>query len=251
MSVIYKTDAEVNGFDIDFRHNIHIYRLLHLIHEAAGQHAKVLNRGWDDLHQDGLFWALSKVHMVVHQYPKWNDKITIETWPKAHETLVFLRDYEVFNESGDLLVSASSEWMIVDYRVNRIMRMDQMSMHIDFPDQKHALKTRVPKLKRVEFPENPVFNQVVISDLDMNDHVNNVNYAKWMIDQFDYPFYKKHTLKEIVINYSYQLKAEEQYTFAIEQRNSLAYIATIYNQDKKEICKFSTQWVEDSKDIKI
>ena len=175
MSVIYKTDAEVNGFDIDFRHNIHIYRLLHLIHEAAGQHAKVLNRGWDDLHQDGLFWALSKVHMVVHQYPKWNDKITIETWPKAHETLVFLRDYEVFNESGDLLVSASSEWMIVDYRVNRIMRMDQMSMHIDFPDQKHALKTRVPKLKRVEFPENPVFNQVVISDLDMNDHVNNVN----------------------------------------------------------------------------
>lgn len=247
MSIIFQTETEVNGFDIDFRHNIHIYRLLHLIHEAAGQHAKVLNRGWDDLHQDGLFWALSKVYVIVHQYPKWNDKITIQTWPKAHETLVFLRDYEVFSEKGELLVSASSEWMIVDYRVNRIMRMDQMSMHIDFPDQKHAIQNRVQKLKRVPLSENTTFHKVFISELDMNDHVNNVNYAKWMIDQFDYSFYQKHTLKEIIINYSYQLKAEDQYTFATEQTESLAFNTTIYNQERKEICKISTHWKDDNK----
>lgn len=242
MSIIYKTEVEVTGFDVDFRHNIHIFRLLHLIHEAAGQHATVLNRGWNDLHKDGLFWALSKVHLVVHKYPVWNDKIEIQTWPKAHETLVFLRDYEVFSATGELLVSASSEWMIVDYRVNRIMRMDQMSMHIDFPDQKQALKQRVPKLKRVDFPENSTFKKVIISDLDMNDHVSNVNYAKWMIDHFDYDFYQKHTLKEMVLNYSYQLKAEELYTFGIEKEDSNSFNATIYKDDKKEICKIWTQW---------
>lgn len=242
MSIIYKTEAEVNGFDIDFRHNIHIYRLLQIIQEAAGQHAKVLQRGWDDLHQDGLFWALSKIHVVIHKYPIWNEKMVITTWPKAHETLVFLRDYEVFSESGELLVSASSEWMIVDYRVNRIMRMDQMSMHIDFPEEKNALQNRVPKLKRVNFPENPIFYKVNISDLDMNDHVNNVNYAKWVIDHFEYNFYKKKLLKEIVVNYSYQLKAEEPYTIGFENEAPNTFNATIYKEDKKEICKIWTLW---------
>lgn len=243
MQTIYKTKAEVNGFDIDFRHHIHIYRLLQLIHEAAGQHAKELNRGWDDLHRDGLFWALSKVQIVVHQFPKWNEEITIETWPKAHQTLVFLRDYEVYNKSGTLLVSATSEWMIVDYRANKIMRMDQMSMHIDFPDQKHAIEQRVPKLKRVNFPEIPVFHKVLISDLDMNDHVNNVNYVKWMIDQFDYSFYRTHRIKELIVNYSYQLKAEEQYTFGTEKLDNLNFNSTIYSKDKKEICKIGIDWV--------
>ncbi|PKP28098.1 MAG: hypothetical protein CVU02_02120 [Bacteroidetes bacterium HGW-Bacteroidetes-19] len=166
----------------------------------------------------------------------------ITTWPKAHETLVFLRDYEVFSESGELLVSASSEWMIVDYRVNRIMRMDQMSMHIDFPEQKNALQHRVPKLKRVDFPKNPTFHKVNISDLDMNDHVNNVNYAKWVIDHFEYTFYKKNLLKEIVVNYSYQLKAEEPYTIGVENEAPNTFNATIYKEDKKEICKIWTLW---------
>lgn len=246
LKVIYKTEMEVYGYDVDFQCQMNVYRLIELLHDAAGVHATKLNCGWKHLHEEGLFWALSKFHIVMHRYPKWGEKITIYTWPKQKENLIFLRDYEVYSQEGELLASALSEWMIVNYKVNRIMRMDQVQILVDFPEQRDALPYRVAKLPRVPFPENPTFQRVHISDLDMNHHVNNVNYIRWIIDRFPYSFYQENKLKQLTINYSFQLKADQLYTFGETEEIPLNFNTTIYNEEQKEVAKVATVWVPES-----
>jgi acyl-ACP thioesterase len=238
---VFSREFQIYGFDVDHNNRISISKLLCMMHETAWSHVDFLRKGWRELHDEGLFWALGKLHLKINNLPRWNDKIRIETWAKERESIIFLRDYEVFAESGELLCCAISEWMLVDYRLNKIVRMERLNTHLDYPEGRATFEGRVPKLQRVNFPEQPVFHTVVLSDLDMNQHVNNASYVRWIVDQFPYDFYKQHQIKEVVVNYTNQLKSGERYCIAFQETEPNIFNATLYNEEKKEVCKILTE----------
>jgi acyl-ACP thioesterase len=100
-----------------------------------------------------------------------------------------------------------------------------------------AFEGRVPRLLRTEFPENPHFHTVVLSDLDMNQHVNNASYVRWVVDQFSYEQYHQLQIKELIINYVNQLKSGEGYCINMQETTPKKFDATIYNEENKEVCK--------------
>jgi acyl-ACP thioesterase len=234
---VFSREFQVCGYDVDHKNRITISKLLCMMHETAWSHVNYLKKGWQELHADGLFWALGKLHLKIHNLPEWNDKIRVDTWAKERESIMFLRDYEVFNEAGELLCCAISEWMLVDYHLNKIVRLERLNTHLDYPKDRLAFDGRVPRLPRLDFPENPVFHAVVLSDLDINQHVNNASYVRWVVNQFSYDFYNKHQIKEVVINYSNQLKPDEKYCIAMQETESQNFNATLYNEEQKEVCK--------------
>jgi acyl-ACP thioesterase len=208
-----------------------------MMHETAWSHVTYLKKGWQELQAEGLFWALAKLHLKIHKLPKWNDKIRIETWAKERESIIFLRDYEVFNETGELLCCAISEWMLVDYCLSRIVRLEKLNTHLNYSKNKIAFEGRVARLLRIEFPKNPYYHTAVLSDLDMNQHVNNASYVRWVIDQFSYNFYNQQQIKEVVINYVNQLKQGDKYCITIQETTPHNFNATLYGENENEICK--------------
>ena len=234
---VYSREFHICGYDVDHNCAISIYKLLSMMHEAAWSHVNYLKKGWQELQEEGLFWALAKLHLKIHKLPKWNDKIRVETWAKERESIMFLRDYEVFSETGELLCCAISEWMLVDYRLNKIVRLEKLNTHLNYPEDRMAFEGRVSRLSRVDFPKNPHFHTVVLSDLDMNQHVNNASYVRWVIDRLPYNFYNQHPIKEVIINYVNQLKTGEKYCIAIQETPPQSFYATLYNEAEKEVCK--------------
>jgi acyl-ACP thioesterase len=234
---VYSREFHIYGYDVDHNCQITVSKLLCMMHETAWSHVTHLKKGWKELQEVGLFWAIAKLHLKIQKLPKWNDKIRVDTWAKERESIMFLRDYEVFSETGELLCSAVSEWMLVDYRLNKIVRLEKQSAHLDYPKDRMAFEGRVPRLPRLDFPENPVFVTTVLSDMDMNQHVNNASYVRWVVDQFSCDFYNKHEIKEVVINYTNQLKAGDKYCIAMQETDPLRFNATLYNEEMKEVCK--------------
>jgi acyl-ACP thioesterase len=234
---VFSREFQICGYDVDHKCQITISKLLSMMHETAWSHVSYLKKGWQELQDEGFFWALAKLHLKIHKMPKWNDKIRIDTWAKERESIMFLRDYEVFDEAGERICYAISEWMLVDYRANRIVRLEKLNTHIDYPKDRLAFDGRVPRLPRLDFPENPDFHTAVLSDLDMNQHVNNASYVRWVIDQFSYNFYNQHKISEVIINYTNQLKSGEKYCLAMEETTSQSFNATLYNEEQKEVCK--------------
>jgi len=234
---VFSREFHICGYDADHNCHITISKLLSMMHETAWSHVNYLKKGWQELHAEGLFWALGKLHLKIQKLPKWNDKIRVDTWAKERESIMFLRDYEVFSETGELLCSAISEWMLVDYHQNKIVRLERLNTHLDFPKDRVAFEGRVPRLSRLEFPKNPDFHPVALSDLDINQHVNNASYVRWVIDQFPYDFYNQHQIIEVVINYSNQLKAGDKYCIAMEETTPQNFNFTLYSEEKKEVCK--------------
>jgi len=234
---VFSREFHICGYDADHNCDIRIANLLCMMHDTAWSHVNHLKRGWKELQEEGLFWALAKLHMKIQKMPKWNDNIRVETWAKERESLMFLRDYEVFGEDGELLCSAISEWFMVDFRLNKIARLEKPDNQLDYPKDRSAIEGRVPRISRLDFPENPVFYPVVLSDLDMNQHVNNASYVRWVIDRLSYDYYNQHQIKEVVINYTNQLKTGDKYCIAIQETESSIFNATIYKEGQKEVCK--------------
>jgi len=234
---VYSREFHIYGYDVDHNSNVTVYKLLSMMHEAAWSHVNYLKKGWKELHAEGLYWALAKLHLKIYNLPKWNDKIRVETWAKERESIMFLRDYEVFSETGELLCCAISEWMLVDFHLNKIVRLERLNTHLDYPKARCAFDGRVPRLPRLDFPESPDFHAAVLSDLDMNQHVNNASYVRWVMNRFSYDFYNQHQIKEVVINYSNQLKAGEKYCMAMEEITPENFNFTLYNEERKEVCK--------------
>jgi len=234
---VFSREFHIFGYDVDHNCHITIHKLLSMMHETAWSHVSYLKKGWQELQAEGLFWAIAKLHLKIHKLPKWNDKIRVDTWAKERNSIMFLRDYEVFDENGELIACAISEWMLVDYRLNKIARLEKSNTHLDYPKEKMAFEGRVPRLPRMDFPENPVANHVVLSDLDMNQHVNNASYVRWVMDHFSFDYYNQHQVKEIIINYVNQLKQGDKYYIAMQETNPKKINATLFDETGREVCR--------------
>jgi len=234
---VFSREFHIFGYDADHNCHITIPKLLCMMHETAWSHVSYLKKGWQELQEDGLFWALAKLHLKIHKLPKWNEKIRVDTWAKERESIMFLRDYEVFSETGELLCCAISEWMLVDFRLNKIVRLEKLNTHLDYPKDRIAFEGRVPRLPRINIPENPIFQPVVISDLDMNQHMNNASYVRWVFNQLSYDFYNQHQVKEVIINYVNQLKPGDEYAIAMQETEPNNLNATLYSRENIEVCK--------------
>lgn len=67
-----------------------------------------------------LYWKIK-----IFKRSRWNTKLTIKTWPRKFERVSSWRDFEVFDESGELVSAASSEWVLIDTRKQSISKISE------------------------------------------------------------------------------------------------------------------------------
>lgn len=228
------------GYDTDCNCNLTPARLVSMMHETAWAHVNKMHVGWSDLQKENLFWVITKVSINIRKLPKWNDEIEIKTTAIKQKMIIYPRDYEVFDSNGDLIAEATSEWALLktdgtlvrsNEKVNQLLRASESSVS----------NCKTSKLPRIPFEENLPVYAAQLSDLDMNNHVNNVSYIRWILDLIPADFYQSHTIQKIDVNYTSQLKWGEKYAIAI-QHNDNEWNFTIYTDSGREVSRISTLW---------
>ena len=80
----------------------------------ADSHADILNVGYKSFNPKNITWVGAGYALHINRRPKWNDKVTIETWSSGLSAACAIRDFNVLSEDGEVLFSASSQWVIID-----------------------------------------------------------------------------------------------------------------------------------------
>lgn len=119
----------------------------------------------------------------MEAYPKWRDEIRVTTWPCGVERLFAHRDFEIHGADGRRLGVATSAWLLLNIRKRRPARMLDVVKSFAVTDRARAfggdLGERLAPPPRADFER--AF-RVRLSDLDVNRHVNNVNYIEWAVE---------------------------------------------------------------------
>jgi len=197
---IYTKKFEVNSINVNSNKRLGLFGILGFLQDAASEHAQELGFGFDDMVVKNIFWVLIRQKVIMKHWPKWHDKVTVQTWPKHFQGLYAYREFEIFIDD-EKIGECSTTWMILDGSSHRPIKSDFLNEVIN-PREDYSLDFNAAKVDvKGEFPWSHHF-EVRNSDIDMNNHVNNTKYAQWILDSIPFEYHKTHVVDEFEINFT-------------------------------------------------
>jgi acyl-ACP thioesterase len=215
MNPIWKESYFVRSYDAGLNSVLKPQVLFQFFQEAASNHARHLGVGYDALQKLGLFWALSRVKVRIEKLPAWGDEVTLTTWPKGVDRLFALRDFLLSDARGKAIVRGTSCWLLVDFEKMRPRRIDSIPRNFPVNDKEHALNESLGKITIPANLEMRYERRVMTSDLDVNDHVNNTEYVRWIADCVEDRERTAGGIRTLQINYLEEAKLGETMVFSV------------------------------------
>ena len=223
-----------------------MHGLAYCMQESAINHAEAAQAGYEDLIKNNQAWVLTRQMIKLFEVPRLNQKITIETWAHNRTENLAIRDFNILNKDNEIMGISRTSWMVLDLHTRRPVRLS-FRIQENIPLMPGRLiedlileKIPVPELD----PETERTYHVVYSDLDMNQHVNNINYLKWVLDDFDYDFRVTLRISSIEMNYLGEALYGDTLVRSTIPANDHEYLTTIVNRDSlRPILASRTKWV--------
>mgnify|MGYP003609561898 CR=1 FL=1 len=194
--------------DCDITKNSSLYAVMKLASEMAGEDYERRGLGYEYLLKHGQALLLSRMRFKFARMPVHTEKVIAATWERFDKGPFFYRDFELKSESGEVLVSGSSQWALVDIISREILRPSSLA---EGRRQTDLRKSDCPECEKLTknagltvLGERPAF----YSDLDANGHVNNAVYGKIAVDFLPEEI-RQRKIKGFSINFSMETKQGE------------------------------------------
>lgn len=196
--------------------------------DVASRHATLLDiDDYSLLEKDNALWVVSKTKVKINELPRWNDEVSIRTWPMGAEGVRCNRCYQILKD-GKAVINAITEWVIIDAETRMLRKVETTSYpkDIDWITEK-SVEERFRRFKDDFSEEDFVYKRLIrSSDIDVTHHTNNVTYITMLLDTFSVKELESMTLKEVEISYLneslegetlsiYRKKTDEGYLFKI------------------------------------
>jgi medium-chain acyl-[acyl-carrier-protein] hydrolase len=178
--------------------------------EAAAHHADHLGYGFQSMMARDMIWILSRLKIRFYDFPRIEDQITIQTWPKAvQQKIFFMRDYQVTNGDGHTYASATSAYVLMNPRMRRMVPPQTFTGSLPDNLGLNALDETLDKIPPAEILEEKYVTRAGYSTVDLMGHVNNTRYIDWVSDCFSFEEHQSNKPAWLQINYLNEVKPGE------------------------------------------
>lgn len=244
---IWVETFKVRSYQMDMKTRSTINSIAGYFQEVAGNHADSLEFGFKHMKQSGLVWILTRFKIHIHQYPIWGDELEVSTWVVNAEKYFTRRDFEIKDKSGKIMVSAISGWMLVNAVEKRPQLVEGVKERFYLFPEKLALNEDIRKIEAPGRIDLSSLYKVKYSDIDLVNHVNNVQYYSIILDSMSFHFRKNFRLKSFEINYLAETLPEEELEIITENSSEdHQYIHEIRKlKDRKPVCRAISIWEKD------
>lgn len=210
--------------------------ILSYLEDTGGKHSNIAGYGIFDIPQTHLTWILLEWKLQVIRRPNYAEKIKVTTWSRNSVKCYAYRDFEIFDDQGNIIVKAASKWVLVDTQRGKIVRIEDNLLAKYKPelDKKAFEDEEFEKIKEPEKYEIETRYTVKRADIDVNNHMHNLNYLDLANEALPEEIYEREQFDNVRITYKKEIKLGEtvkcKYTFENGKN-----IATIKSEDDKTL----------------
>lgn len=212
---IYSEIVEIDAGDVDYTREIKMSAIQKIFQSLATDHVKLMKLSMTDLQEIGYTWVISRMFTKIIRRPRLYDRVLARTWCSKANGKVVERDFEVEDEEGNILIKASSKWCVIDMTTRKPIDIDKTLKYIEpkkYCDKK-AFDVNYPDYYGENLEEQKYLEftrKVRLSDLDLNNHMNNTIYIDMIFDIFTPEEYNKNTFEGMYIKYKKEARLGDE-----------------------------------------
>ncbi len=208
--MIFRNEYVVGIEQTGFNNFITNKGILAIMEDIASLHSAEVGYGLLDIEKIRRGWILLDWQINVLKRPVYNEKLSVSTWARSFERACAYRDYEFKNEAGETVIIGTSRWILFDIDKRRPVRLteDITSLY----DSETELSVFKEDIKDIAFDETMIESahgvqyKVMRRDIDINNHMHNINYLEVALEALPEGVYKKTHFDNLRIQYKREIK---------------------------------------------
>ncbi|XP_022999004.1 palmitoyl-acyl carrier protein thioesterase, chloroplastic-like [Cucurbita maxima] len=211
---VYTQNFSIRSYEIGADRTASIETLMNHLQETALNHVKTVGLLGDgfgctpEMCKKNLIWVVTKMLIMVDRYPTWGDTVQIDTWVSASGKNGMRRDWLVYDcKTGDNLTRASSTWVMMNKQTRKLSKIPEevrREIEPNFMNTAPVIEDVGRRLSKIDDDTADYVRMGLTpkwSDLDVNQHVNNVKYIGWILESAPPPILESHELSSITLEY--------------------------------------------------
>lgn len=152
--------------------------LLEAMTNVSNLHGNYVGQGISGQGKSPVSWVVIKWKLEVYQRPKICETILVRTWGQEYTRMGAYRDYDIFNQKGEVIAKATSMWIAMNTTTFKPIMLNEdivkgygsEPQHKNFPGfQFTKANADLPIASQARFKINK-------SMIDCNNHVHNPAY---------------------------------------------------------------------------
>ena len=224
MSKSFTKEFYLRTSDFDCRMDLGPAAVLDFFQDVAGEHARLLGIGREEMLKEKRAWVIVKARYRVLATPRQFDRVRVSTWPLPPRRSIFRREYAMAAMDGAPLVLGSSEWVVIDTERRRLLPVGDVYPMQEFLDT-HSFEDGFPRIPDFDGEGEALSVLPQFSDIDTNGHVNNVKYANYIMNALSPG--EEERIRDFEIEYHREVVADHPLTLKVLRQDGCALVKGI------------------------
>src|SRR5699024_8020013 len=250
----FKCDLEIPYYDCNKYGDVTATAILKYLGETSLKHSDYIGWNFDRLVSRGYGWILNRWKVEIKDYPKARERITIETWTSRFYKFYANREFIIYDSNNNIIGKASTVWIFMNIKKGRPDRIPQ-DIYKDYDLIDEILFVYFDNFKDDISIDRSLDFRTRRSDIDYNNHVNNVKYLDWILEVVPEEVYKDYILREFEILYNQEVTygdiLKSQIGEGSKLDNSIEFIHRVQDKSSKSISTFAKTIWKKNKDIEV
>ncbi|RTY95079.1 acyl-[acyl-carrier-protein] thioesterase [Flavobacterium sp. GT3R68] len=236
---IFSKDWEINFTQCTPNGYLKYSDMCNILQLTAAAHSEVGGISFMDMQEFDQAWVLSRMRIEISALPKWKDVVTVKTWINSLENSRSVRALEIY-VNGVKIAGSETFWVVFNTEQRRPQALALPYDHFEIYPEKLATGKTFSKINLNDEREMVFERNIVLSDLDIVNHVNNVKYLEWCLDLIDAEAILEQKITSFEMNFLKELSLKDHVII----HESVGETATIFNitKDDKTIFALQLNW---------
>lgn len=170
----------ISNYDVYENGRAKLSSLMKYMQQLARDDCDSYGATYGALRNDNMVFVITNLAIEFYDDLYDGDIIELSTCNNAIRGVIFERRF-IATRNGDLIFSAVTDWVLMDFTARKVLRPSAMRFPIV---EEHKMDSPLTTKRRIPSPESGIETEHIVryTELDENRHLNNTVYADILID---------------------------------------------------------------------
>lgn len=230
----------IEPYQADLTQRLTLMGLSDYLLTTASTDATLGGFGGRELFGGDCGWVILRMAVEVIRLPRQLENITITTWISDVNRLATTRNFEVFDQGGELIAHSSTIWAAIDLQTRKTLTLTDYPAYCERVEHDLTPLTSAPQ--RLTTPElnGRYTHQVLYSYIDGNGHTYSINYLRMALDTLDIKELTTQRRVRLDMNYMHETYYGERLTIVTD--HACDPLFEIQAEDGTPACRIKIEW---------